>query len=432
MKLETYQIVTISSWVAKIIQAIIQILTIQLLTTILDVNQYATYTLLFALFYWVALSDFGLSVSLQNLISKMRTQNNLYDIYIGNIFFLLIVVFFVLSILFYWLSYFFAPYYLQNFNTDDIKKIKIFYLSIEFFLITALSSVVYKIYFALHKGYISNLMPALGSIFTYIIFLYFTSLKNAIDYDDLLLCSIIISFAPMAFMTFLLAVLFTIKNGIKIIFNSKTSKKLVQQGLKFWFCTILLVLISQIDYIVISFYLTPNDTIIYNTISRIYLFGFFIYSSLLMALWPMVSEYLYKGMWNCAFRYIKIYLPIGIIFMIFFSIIFYFTSESIFKLLIKNTKISLDFYTTLIFCIYFCIKIWTDSFIMILQSINVLKPFWVILPIQILLNIIFQVFFSKQFGMIGIIYGLMLSFLLTTAWYLPYKVRLMYLNNAKI
>ena len=70
----SFKTVVISNWMARILQAVLQIYIIRLLTTILNLDEYAMYTLLVALAYWICLSDFGLGVSLQNFISECRAK----------------------------------------------------------------------------------------------------------------------------------------------------------------------------------------------------------------------------------------------------------------------------------------------------------------------------------------------------------------------
>jgi hypothetical protein len=60
---------------------------------------------------------------------------------------------------------------------------------------------------------------------------------------------------------------------------------------------------------------------------------------------------------------------------------------------------------------------------MVLLSVNILKPFWILVPIQALISIFGQIYFAKIYGVDGILYGLILSFLLTVTWGLPYYTK---------
>ncbi len=57
---------------------------------------------------------------------------------------------------------------------------------------------------------------------------------------------------------------------------------------------------------------------------------------------------------------------------------------------------------------------------MLLQSASILKPFIILVPIQAVLSIIFQIIFVKKIGIYGIVLGLMLSFIFTVVFGLYY------------
>jgi len=74
----------------------------------------------------------------------------------------------------------------------------------------------------------------------------------------------------------------------------------------------------------------------------------------------------------------------------------------------------------IIFGFYYLIRIWTDTYAMVLQSVSILKPFWILVPIQALISLFGQIYFVRMYRLNGILYGLILSFLLTVSWGLPY------------
>lgn len=50
---------------------------------------------------------------------------------------------------------------------------------------------------------------------------------------------------------------------------------------------------------------------------------------------------------------------------------------------------------------------------MLLQSMNQLKILWLIVPCQALIGGVTQWYFAEHYGIVGILYGLILSFSLT-------------------
>lgn len=418
IKLKSYQIVTISGWISRVIQAILQIYIINLLTTFLNIDNYAMYTLLAALLGWLALSDFGLNISLQNYISECRSKNINYKNYIQTATFLIIVAFVCLSILIYPLSYFIAPMYLEQFSISKDEKVFLVYITCMMFLTTVISSIIYKIFYALHKGYISNIAPAIGTIITFI-FLYMIIASKEHFEQYSLLYSLIVSFSPQFIIPLILIIIFLFKQKIYPKFNYQIAINLIKRASRFWGFAIMGSFVLQIDYIIASKYLLPNDIVLYNTLSKIYLFILVIYGSLLSALWPVITEHLSKNEHGYIKNYLKTYIPAGFILVVIFSIFIYFFSSNIFSFLVKNTILHANILIIVLFASYYLVRVWTDTFATILQSASILKPLWKIVPFQAFISIISQIVLASKFGIYGILLGLLLSYLLTVSWYLP-------------
>jgi len=75
--------------------------------------------------------------------------------------------------------------------------------------------------------------------------------------------------------------------------------------------------------------------------------------------------------------------------------------------------------TIALFGFYYCIRIWTDTYSMLLQSMSKLKIFWIYVPIQGIISFTAQYLCAIKFGLNGIIIGLITSFLFTAVWVLP-------------
>lgn len=415
-----------SGWIARIIQVILQIYIIRLLTSILNVDEYAAYTLLMALFGWIVLSDFGLTISLQNFISEMRAKKVSYEAFIGNAIYLLIIIGLLLLLLFFPLSVFLAPGYLVKFNFAINDKIIVFYMAISIMLITVLSSIIYKVYFAIHKGYISNMMPALATTVSFIL-IYFLGEKVIYTQNaNSLFIAVLLSLIPQAVLPLLLMIRYIIKNHIRVKLDSRITRMMIKRGSHFWVFAIFGTLTLQVDYLIASQFLSSSSIILYHILSKLFALVFFIYNSILMALWPVISEHLHKNEWESVFQYIKFYIPLGFLFIVVSGGILVYIHPFLIKFLIKNTELHANFTIMILFTFYMMIRVWTDTFALILQSVNILKPFWKIVPIQAFLSIFLQIYLAKIYSIEGLLLGIIGSFLLTVSWYLPYKVKQQY------
>lgn len=152
-----------------------------------------------------------------------------------------------------------------------------------------------------------------------------------------------------------------------------------------------------------------------------FMFAFYMYSSFLGAFWPTSSELFHSKNYATLNSLLKKYFYFGIIMMLLFI-----TAVFIFRNLLidffasdMNIKVTLSFF--LFFGIYYILRVVSETYSVFLQSINILKIFWIYTPIQAAISIIAQYFLSIKYGINGIILGLILSFALTCFWILPYK-----------
>lgn len=418
VKLQSFQLVTLAAWVSRGIQAVLQVLMIAIITRILNVEEYAVYILITGLMSWFMLADIGMGIALQNKISELKAQSIDFNVYIVNTVLIICFLFLIFLILFYFISDFIASIYLQNVLNNSDSGFN-FFISSVLMISTALFSLVYKVWYALEKGYWSSIVPAFATIISFLLMLSIDSYLS--DVENPILVVLIAYLLPIAMFPFFFFVQLLVKMRKKIVFSKQISLWMFRKGLGFFYFGLMSALVLQIDYIIISQTLTPEDIVEYNILAKIFGLGFFIYSALLLALWPVVSEKIANGESHLVMSFIKIYLPIGLIFMSIFTILIFVFSKPILSYLITNTVVDVTVGLVILFGFYYIIRIWTDTFSMVLQSANKLKPFWLIVPIQALLSISFQLFFSRLYGLEGIVIALILSFILSAAWYLPVK-----------
>jgi len=430
-ELQSYKLVTIASWISRFIQIIAQLILIKIITSLINVNEYAVYTLMTGLTGWIMLSDFGLGTSLQNYISELRAQNHRYNDFIFTTINIVIILFIVFLIIFVLFSNSLGSLYLNQYTfLAKIDKSNIFFYSIITMLWISLSSIIYKIWYAEHKGYLSNIMPALGSLCS-LAFLY-SAQKYVLNLS--LINVLLISLIPQAIFSFYFLSQLYYSLYKKSSFKLEIAKKLLSRGKSFFGFALLSAFVLQIDIIIISQYLSAEEIIQYTTILKFFTLGFFLYSSFLLAIWPIFSELLAKKDFLEVQKKLNFFIPLGVLYIIIFSLILYFTFPFIVEVLIKNTVISMNIYLTILFCIYFAIRIWTDSYAIVLQSMSYMQPFWKSIPLQALLSVFLQIFFVQYFGIYGVLYALILSFLLTVSWYLPKHVYILLSkeNNEKL
>ena len=414
-------LVASSAWASRIVMAGVQFASIRILISGLGIEQYAVFALLTALMGWFMLADMGLGSSLQNHISGRRAKAELYDDYVV-VTLAIAAIFLVLTIIaLYFSSPYLAPIYLKAFpQIETPEKVRLIFISGALFIGAALGGISYKIWYAEQKGYLANILPAIASLLGYAGIVA----VNESALQDKLVMSLVIFFAPTAAIplgAITIQMVRNIKTGIRKI-TLQIAVKIMKRAINFWLLTLMTSVALQIDYLVISQFLKPEDIVIYNLSTRISWFVLFIYISVLTALWPVFSEAIVQGRWAMIRGLTSKYLGVGLGFTLATSILMVWLMPKAIKILAPQESIVVPVMFILLLGLYQLLRVWTDTFAMILQSMNDLKPLWIAGSMQALLSIVSQWYLAQWIGFYGIILGNVLSFSLTSAWFLPRAV----------
>ena len=167
--------------------------------------------------------------------------------------------------------------------------------------------------------------------------------------------------------------------------------------------------------------LKAHEIAIYNLDMRVFNLILFMYGTILAALWPVSSDLFHQKKFKLIKKSIHNNLLFGVLITISLSSFIIFFKESIFSLISGKDSLDISVSTGILTALYILLRIWTDSYATILQSMNEVKILIYIVPFQALVSITAQYFFGINYGINGIIMGLCLSFLLTVAWVLPLK-----------
>jgi len=165
--------------------------------------------------------------------------------------------------------------------------------------------------------------------------------------------------------------------------------------------------------------LSPFDITLYNIISKVFFLLYFVYSAILMALWPNCTEFLSQKKWGKANKILKTHIALGTIIIIIGTIAFILTRQIIISILAPGENFIISTSTILLFGVLNILRVWTDTYAVMLQSISQIKIFWIFIPIQGLISFLGQYYCGLHFGINGIVIGLIISFLLTSVWILP-------------
>lgn len=406
-----------SAWISKAVTATAQLLAIPLIINKLGKDSYATFALLQTLVPWFALADGGIGHSLQNHISECRAKGSDYSHLIATSFFLISIAFVVVLLTLFITVPSLSLIFLREslFLDDDEKRLAVLVISI-LSLIIGFGGIGYKAWYATGRGHLSNIIPAIASIAGLAI--AYIAAASDVQHKLILVCSgYTLPFAAAGLLSLLH--LWLLQKDKKKRVTSSSILIIISRAWRFWLLAIMAAFVLQVDYLVASQLLKPDEIIAYSVTSKIFGVIFFVVSSSLMVIWPVFTEQITNGAWIKVFSYTRIYISLGIAVVVIGTILLSTYLEKALSIVSPSEIIQVPSSLIIAMGIYYSIRVWTDSFAIILQSMSRLKVFFVLIPLQALISIVSQIIFTATFGPVGIVVGLIISFLLTVSWALP-------------
>ncbi|EOF2573909.1 MATE family efflux transporter [Salmonella enterica subsp. enterica serovar Typhimurium] len=415
LKIPSHLIVAGSSWLSKIIIAGVQLASISYLISILGEEKYAIFSLLTGLLVWCSAVDFGIGTGLQNYISECRAKNKSYDSYIKSALHLSFIAIIFFIALFYIFSGVISAKYLSSFHEVLQDKTRmLFFTSCLVFSSIGIGAIAYKILFAELVGWKANLLNALSYMIGMLGLLYIYYRGISVDIK----LSLIVLYLPVG----MISLCYIVYRYIKL-YHVKTTKShyiaILRRSSGFFLFTLLSIVVLQTDYMVISQRLTPADIVQYTVTMKIFGLVFFIYTAILQALWPICAELRVKQQWKKLNKMIGVNILLGSLYVVGCTIFIYLFKEQIFSVIAKDINYQVSILSFMLIGIYFCIRVWCDTYAMLLQSMNYLKILWILVPLQAIIGGIAQWYFSSTLGISGVLLGLIISFALTVFWGLP-------------
>lgn len=414
--------VVATAWGSRIVNALIQLASVRVLMGALGTEQYAIFAILTGLTGWFMLADLGIGVSVQNYISESRAKDQPYDDLIAISGLLAVLLMLLMVIALYFLSPYIAPLLLKNFLLlSEGEKTKLFFLTSSFSIGLGVGSIVYKVWYAEQRGYLSNIVPALASLIGFVGLL----LVRRVSHEDRLFLSLMVFIVPTAVLPFFALLLQQMKCSHKYSRKKMvgTVNKIIKRGVHFWFFAVMSAGVLQIDYIVVSQFLSYHDITVYSLSMKIFGLVSFIYSAVLLALWPVLTEAIARRQWFLVRQYLKKSLIFGFVFIFICTMLLIWLMPIAVGMLAPNGKILIPINFILLVGAYLIVRVWTDTFAMVLQSMSDLKSLSLYVPIQAILSIGLQWSLTPIYGLYGIIFGLIGSFVFTVIWALPLAVQ---------
>lgn len=387
------------SFINKFLSILLSYLLVPLTINYLNEEVYGIWLTLLSILSWLGFSDIGLGNGLRNKLTECLSKNDIKNArkYISTAYIAITVIAVTLLIPLLIIIPFINWCKILNTNTiHNIDLIKLVYVTVCFFILNFILSIINQIYYAYQKsmfvGFIqivSYIMILLGIIFLKILN------KKSIVYLALV-------YGGSTLITnIVFSILFFYKNkqitpSIKEFSKSKISD-ILTLGIKFFIIQIAALVIFTTDNIVITQVVGPKYVTKYNIVQKLFGILITIHTILVTPLWSAYTEAYIKKDYNWIKKVLK-KLNILMLPIISGIIIIYCTFNLIVEIWIGQS-ISINKSLIILIGIYTLLSIWNNIYSYLLNGIGFLKiSFWICIIIAIL-NIPLSVYLSKFLGL---------------------------------
>lgn len=413
-KIESYQINTIIAWITRFFTMFISLFIVRINMQYLDSSQYALLAFYTSLGGWISILDFGIGTSFQNYISEKRVNGEDYTPVISKVFFIVFISIFLNIIIIIILSKVTSLYLLKRYSQEGNLFIVSLVMLFIIYLINVLG-IINKLFFAEQQSWKTNIFTLIATIFGVGTFF---NIKDYVVGNRIVFLYLALNLPNVLMMLYLIVKRINIRY---FRFDKKIFLEIVRHGKKFFVFAILANTVLSIDYIIMIKFISSKEIIQYNLITRIYMVIFMLYNSFIQVFWSTASEKIRKR----EFRWVNKVLARNT--MIFFfgitvtCISLILLKDFIFVKIFDAKDVIVENKLIILIGSYFIIRIWTDTFSMLLSSVNRLNRMLIFVFLQAIITPIAEVYFVKKFGVYGSVYGLMTGFLLTVTWFMPYE-----------
>lgn len=405
-------------WAGRLIQIASQFAAVRIMTDEMGTAIYSVFAVLASLVNWFALSDFSIGFSLQNHISERRVAGDDADDLAFTAIVLTAIITFGTALLLLVLGPILSHFLLAEFTFLSPEERTLAFWAMAYPAIgTALGNIAYKIWFAQHRGYLASLFPAAGTVLGT---LGIWGLAHTMRQPSLAWTTFAY-YVPVALLPLAALAVMAWRIGQHHHFRPRLVRPLLTRAGRFWVVGMLGAAVLQVDYIIMAQALGPADIVVYNVASKVFALILFVYSALLLALWPVCAEAIARRGWDVVMRLVRRYILLGTGFTLIAGLSFLMVQGQVMRVLAPSTSLHIPAIVILLLTVYNIVRVWTDTFNMVLQSMNDLTIFWIVVPFQSILSIALQITGVRWFGLPGMIAGLIFCFVSTVAWILPLR-----------
>jgi O-antigen/teichoic acid export membrane protein len=415
------KVVVLSAWGSRLVTASVSIYSLRVLSSALSPAEYATFIIIVGLSGWYALAgDLGIGYATQNLVTRKRAleEDPARDILIA--YCLLAAATACVGLLTLALSgrvsvLLFAA---QGRSNADAYASTLWWSGL-IFTAAAAAGTSSKILYAVHRGYVSNILAALASI---VGFVCLTTFLAKVEHK------VLFAVCALYGVTMLFAVILA---ALQIRRSWHARNRISRADVVAlwhsarWFLLFngVAAAVLQVDYIIMSQKIASLEIVQYYNIAKLFAFSAFFNQAILFAIWPRFTEQYAAGQTTQVARTLRklvLYsaaLAMGTTAMVMLA------AGPLGSVLSPSSPLKFRYTVIAGFGALALVRCVSDPYAIFLQSIGNIKPLIVFAAFQALISAGLQWILSGYLGIEGILTALVLSFLLTVVWGLPWMAR---------
>lgn len=409
-KFKIWDKATIIGWISRLGVLILSFANTRFLIEALGIDGMASYTIIMSITPWIGLLNLGLPITMQNEVSRLRSQGADIDTFqqhaIGT---MLLIGLFLLPMP---LTIGWAIHSLLLVDYEQLS-LSIIIIAVLLMYISAIFQLLPQLMYANNNAIWPNLYPLISAIWMFMV-LAITVIFELTNIG-LIMITVMMSNILMPIHASLRSK--SLKN-FKIDLRVSFRQILVSKNILLF--TTIATSVLSVDYIIMSRTLNSTEIVKYGVTSKLFLIILTFHGVLIAVNWTPVSDSINSKSMKEARAKIAGILKFGMSIGLTCGILIIIFQDFIFKTLTGGEVVNTSNFLIVSFLFYTLLRIWTDTFTFALQGcgrVNLINKF---LPIQAVISCGGQYYLGGAFGAVGILWGMILSFLLTSAWIVPY------------
>lgn len=399
---------------------------IPILIRYLGDTDYGLWVLVFALFQWVLLMDFGLASVLKTKIPVLIYENkqDLLKSYLKSTYKITAYIAFCLFVFFLCLIFFLDLKTVLKIPIHSSRFVKeLFILNMFFFCLNFIFNVHKSLFVAFLKGKYAEQSIAVNQLLFLVSLLVLMFLVPNISSENKLLYITLSNGLVCFFVNTLYTLFFFYKEKLNLKTTEKTSKEFLKEiivlGTKYMIIQVGLLFVFSSDNYILSNVFGPKDIVPYEVVNKYFQFPIMILFATLSPLWSMFAKnYIEnnKSVLLASFKRFNLLFIAMLLFICFISIICPF----VISIWIKD-KVVLPNGLILFTAVVTVFRVFVTFYTFFLNGIGKLNKYIILLLISVVLKIPLSYYFIKlNYGINSVVISTMLILLIWIV-YIPYE-----------